>query len=122
MGCPLLALKQGEYLFQSTLWNSGESQPGRLYSRTGRVQLTLTYGNPILWTENLGPLPLKATPVSLWTADGSSLKPCSGCNPAELRVNKPPCNSGVMGMMVEGMTWASGPLPQLVPAGESRTR
>ena len=36
-------------------------------------------------------------------------------------VNKLPCNSGVMGMMVEGMTWASGPLPQLVPAGESRT-
>ena len=57
VGRPLLALKQGEYLFQSTLRNSGESQLGRLYSRTGRVQLTLIYGNPILWTEILGHCP-----------------------------------------------------------------
>ena len=60
-----------------------------------------------------GSLPLGAAPASLWTADGSSLKLVQ----AIILLNSA---SGVMGVMVEGMTWASGPLPQLVPAGESR--
>ena len=72
--------------------------------------MTLTDGNPILWTAVLGHCPWGGAPVSLWTAHGSSLKPCTGCKPAELGINKLLCNSGVMGVMVEGRTWASGPL------------
>ena len=94
-GSPLLASKQGEYLIQSTLWNSVKSQP-----------------HP--FERDSGFLLSGVVTVSLWTSFSPSLKPLSGVNPAGVNGSKLLSISG----QVAG---ASGPISQSVLAGACET-